>query len=50
MFSSWEGFKAWLVQIYKDFEEEETAIKKLYKFKQIVSAMVYTTEFQSLSV
>ena len=36
--------------MYKDTEEEETAIKKLYKLKQMLSAMVYMTEFQSLSV
>jgi len=45
MFSLWEGFKACLVQMYRDFEEEETAIKKLYKLKQTGSAMVYTIEF-----
>jgi len=50
MFSSWEGFKVQLVQIYKDSEEEETAIRKLYKLKQTGSAIVYITEFQALSV
>ena len=50
MFLLQKGFKAHLVQIYKDLKEEETAIKKLYKLKQTVSAIVYTTEFQALSV
>jgi len=50
MFSSWEDFKAQLVQIYKDFKEEETATRKLYELKQTGSAMVYTIEFQVLSV
>ena len=45
MFSLWEGFKARLVQMYKDFEEEETATRKLYKLKQTASAIVYTIEF-----
>jgi len=50
MFSLWEGFKTQLVQIYGDSKEEETATKKLYKLKQTGSAIVYTTEFQALSV
>jgi len=45
MFSSWEGFKAQLVQIYGDSEEEETVTRKLYKLKQTGSAIMYTTEF-----
>jgi len=36
--------------MYGDAKEEETVTKKLYKFKQTLSAMVYITEFQSLSV
>ena len=36
--------------MYKDFKEEEMVIKKLYKLKQTGSAIVYTTEFQALSV
>jgi len=36
--------------MYGNTKEEETATKKLYKLKQTSSAMVYTTEFQSLSV
>jgi len=36
--------------MYRDFEEEETATRKLYELKQTGSAMVYTTEFQALSV
>jgi len=36
--------------MYKDFKEEETATRKLYKLKQTGSAIVYTTEFQALSV
>jgi len=36
--------------MYKDFEEEETAIRKMYELKQTESVMVYTTEFQALSV
>jgi len=50
MFSSWEGFKAQLVQIYKDSKEEETVTRKLYELKQTGSAIMYTTEFQALSV
>jgi len=50
MFLSWKGFKACLVQIYGDFEEEEIVTKKLYKLKQTGSAMVYITEFQVLLV
>jgi len=50
MFLLWEGFKACLVQIYGDSEEEETVTKKMYKLKQTGSAMVYMTEFQVLSV
>ena len=45
MFSLWEGFKAHLVQMYGDFEEEETVTRKLYKLRQTESAIVYTTEF-----
>ena len=45
IFLLWEGFKAHLVQIYKKFEKEKTAIKKLYKFKQTASAIVYMTKF-----
>jgi len=36
--------------MYGDFKEEETATKKIYKLKQTMSAMVYITEFQLLSV
>ena len=50
MFLLWENFKACLVQMYRDSEEEETATRKLYKLKQTASAIVYTTEFQALSV
>jgi len=50
MFLSWEGFKACLVQMYRDSKEEETVTRKLYKLKQTASAMVYITEFQALSV
>jgi len=50
MFLLWEDFKACLVQMYKDFEEEETVTRKLYKFRQTASAIVYTIEFQVLSV
>jgi len=50
MFSLWKGFKACLVQIYEDSKEEETVTKKLYKLKQTRSAIVYTIEFQALSV
>jgi len=50
MFLLWKGFKACLVQIYRDSKEEETAIKKMYKLKQTRSAIVYMTEFQTLSV
>ena len=45
MFLLWENFKACLIQMYGDFEEEETATKKLYKLKQTASAMVYTIKF-----
>jgi len=50
MFSSWEGFKTRLVQIYGDFKEEEIVTRKIYKLKQTGSAMVYITEFQALLV
>ena len=50
MFSSWEDFKAQLVQMYGDSEEEETATRKIYELRQTGSAMVYMTEFQALSV
>ena len=50
MFLLWEGFKSQLVQMYKNSEEEETAIRKIYKLKQTALAIVYTTEFQLLSV
>ena len=50
MFSLWKGFKAQLVQMYGNFKKEETATRKLYKFKQTMLAMVYMTKFQSLSV
>ena len=50
MFSSQEGFKAQLVQIYRDFEEEEIVTRKLYKLRQTASAMVYITKFQALLV
>ena len=36
--------------MYRDSKEEETAIKKLYKLKQTASAIMYTTEFQSLLI
>ena len=36
--------------MYRDFEEEEIVTKKMYKLKQTGSAMVYTTEFQVLSI
>jgi len=50
MFLLWEGFKACLVQMYEDFEEEEIVTKKIYELKQTGSAIVYMTEFQALSV
>ena len=50
MFLLWEGFKAHLIQIYRDFKKEETVTKKLYELKQTASAMMYITEFQALSV
>jgi len=36
--------------MYKNSKEEETVIKKIYKLKQTASAIMYITEFQSLSV
>ena len=45
IFSLWEGFKAHLVQMYRDFKEEKIVTRKLYKLKQTVSAMAYITEF-----
>jgi len=36
--------------MYKDSEEKEIATRKIYKLKQTASAMMYITEFQSLSV
>jgi len=45
MFLSWKGFKAHLVQMYGDFEKEETVTRKLYKLRQTASAIIYTTEF-----
>jgi len=36
--------------MYRDFKEEETATKKLYKLKQTALAIVYIIEFQALSV
>ena len=45
MFLSQEGFKACLVQMYKDFKEEEIVTKKIYKLKQTGLAIVYITEF-----
>jgi len=45
MFLLWKGFKAHLVQMYGDSEEEETVTRKLYKLRQTASAIVYTTEF-----
>jgi len=50
MFLLWEGFKACFVQMYKDFKEEEIATRKLYKLRQTKSAIIYTIEFQALSV
>ena len=50
IFLLWKGFKSQLVQMYRDFEEEKIATKKLYKLKQMALAMVYMTEFQSLSI
>ena len=38
------------MQMYKDAKEEEIVTWKLYKLKQTSLAMIYTTEFQSLSV
>ena len=34
----------------RDSEEKETATRKLYKLKQTMSAIIYMTKFQSLSV
>ena len=45
MFLLWKGFKACLVQMYKDSEEEETAIRKIYKLRQPALAIVYMTKF-----
>jgi len=45
IFSSWEDFKAQLVQMYGDFKKEETVTRKLYELKQTESAIVYMTEF-----
>ena len=45
IFIFYEGFSNRLIQIYKDAEEKETAIRKLYKLKQTLSVMVYITEF-----
>ena len=36
--------------MYRDFKEKEIVTKKLYKLKQTTSAIIYTTEFQALSV
>ena len=36
--------------MYKDSEKEKTVTRKIYKLKQTVLAMVYTIQFQSLSV
>jgi len=45
MFLLWEGFKAYLVQMYRDSKEEETVTKKLYKLRQTGSAIMYITKF-----
>jgi len=50
MFLLWEDFKAHFVQMYRDSEEKKTVTRKLYKLRQTKSAIVYTTEFQALSV
>ena len=36
--------------MYKDFKEEKTATKRLYKLKQMALAIVYMTKFQSLLI
>jgi len=36
--------------MYGDSKEEETVTRKLYKFRQTASAIVYTIEFQALSI
>jgi len=36
--------------MYRDSKEEETVTRKLYELKQTGSAIMYTTEFQALSV
>ena len=45
MFLLWEDFKTHLVQMYRDFKEEEIVTRKIYKLKQTESAIVYITEF-----
>ena len=50
MFSTWEGFVNRLTQMYRDAEEEKTAVQKIYALKQTKSAMDYTVEFQLLAV
>ena len=50
MFSLWKGFKSHLIQMYRDFEKEKTVTQKLYKLRQTISAIMYITEFQALSV
>ena len=50
MFLLQKGFKTYLVQMYGDFKEEKIVTKKLYKLRQTALAIVYTTEFQALSV
>ena len=46
MFLIQDGFANWLKQIFRSLEEELVAKDKLKNIQQIISAMVYLTEFQ----
>ena len=50
MFLSQEGFKAHLIQMYRNSEKKETATRKLYELKQTALAIMYIIEFQALLV
>ena len=42
IFLSWENFKNWMTQIFKDLEEEVMAEQKLYSLIQKGLAIEYT--------
>jgi len=45
MFSTWKGFKKEIRRMFSDIDKIKTIEDRLYKLRQMGSALTYATEF-----